>query len=240
MSHSGPKEELLGLLPLKSQTRGEDIANVVIECMDKHHIPLDKIVSISTDRAKKYDRGASTHHGVQQGMQCAGDLARTRHGAYLEYTQNIMLQHQGEDPSCNPPPLTCSTNPTAMFPKRLIRLTGEGSLLPPVYMRGVGQRGRKRGVTVNSRRATYPLVKLVEDEKRWEASDARGNHSLIWGGTELNRDVTCMMLKATTNNRRTSRSSTCLRLWQLFFLPFRKDRTTDAAQNPSSSLHLAS
>ncbi|GFU95341.1 dimer_Tnp_hAT domain-containing protein [Trichonephila clavipes] len=55
MSHSGPKEELLGLLPLKSQTRGEDIANVVIECMDKHHIPLDKIVSISTDRAKKYD-----------------------------------------------------------------------------------------------------------------------------------------------------------------------------------------
>ncbi|GFW34973.1 uncharacterized protein TNCV_979111 [Trichonephila clavipes] len=52
MSHLGPKEELLELLPLKSQTRGEDIANAVIECMDKHHIPLDKIVSISTDEAK--------------------------------------------------------------------------------------------------------------------------------------------------------------------------------------------
>ncbi|XP_071035196.1 protein FAM200C-like [Parasteatoda tepidariorum] len=52
MSHSGPKEELLGLLPLKGQTRGEDIANAVIECMDKHHIPLYKIVSISTDGAK--------------------------------------------------------------------------------------------------------------------------------------------------------------------------------------------
>ncbi|GFV54231.1 uncharacterized protein TNCV_3467461 [Trichonephila clavipes] len=55
MSHSGPKEELLRLLPLKGQTHGEDIANAVIECMDiiyKHHIPLDKIVSISTDRAK--------------------------------------------------------------------------------------------------------------------------------------------------------------------------------------------
>ena len=48
MSHSGPKEKLLGLLPLKGQTRGEDIANDVIECMDKHHIPFDKIVSIST------------------------------------------------------------------------------------------------------------------------------------------------------------------------------------------------
>ncbi|GFS87689.1 zinc finger BED domain-containing protein 5 [Trichonephila clavipes] len=48
-----PKEELLGLLPLKGQTHGKDIANAVTECMDKHHIPLDKIVSISTDGAKK-------------------------------------------------------------------------------------------------------------------------------------------------------------------------------------------
>ncbi|XP_065665398.1 general transcription factor II-I repeat domain-containing protein 2-like [Hydra vulgaris] len=52
MSYSGPKEELLGLLPLKGQTRGEDIANAVIKCMDKHHIPLDKIVSILTNGAK--------------------------------------------------------------------------------------------------------------------------------------------------------------------------------------------
>ncbi|PRD36724.1 UNVERIFIED_CONTAM: hypothetical protein NCL1_07663 [Trichonephila clavipes] len=52
MSHSGPKEDLLVLLPFKGQTRGEDIANAVIECMDKHHIPLDKIVSISTNGAK--------------------------------------------------------------------------------------------------------------------------------------------------------------------------------------------
>ncbi|KAH1017072.1 hypothetical protein HUJ05_007791 [Dendroctonus ponderosae] len=50
-SHSCPKE-LLGLLPLKYQTRGEYIANAVIECIGKHHIPLDKIVSISTDGPK--------------------------------------------------------------------------------------------------------------------------------------------------------------------------------------------
>ncbi|GFX62150.1 hypothetical protein TNCV_2228761 [Trichonephila clavipes] len=39
----------------------------------------------------------STHHGVQQGRQYASDLAKNRHCAYLEYIQNIMLQHQGED-----------------------------------------------------------------------------------------------------------------------------------------------
>ncbi|GFV94596.1 hypothetical protein TNCV_3826631 [Trichonephila clavipes] len=27
---------------------------------------------------------------------------KTRHGTYLEYTQNIMLQHQGEDPTGKP------------------------------------------------------------------------------------------------------------------------------------------
>ncbi|XP_059530893.1 general transcription factor II-I repeat domain-containing protein 2A-like isoform X5 [Myotis daubentonii] len=52
ISSTGPKEELLGLLPLRGQTRGEDIANAVIECIEKHHIPLDKIVSISTDGSK--------------------------------------------------------------------------------------------------------------------------------------------------------------------------------------------
>ncbi|XP_067132473.1 protein FAM200C-like [Centruroides vittatus] len=51
ISSTGPKEELLGLLPLKGQAR-EDLANAVIECIEKHHIPLDKIVSISTYGAK--------------------------------------------------------------------------------------------------------------------------------------------------------------------------------------------
>ncbi|GFX71015.1 hypothetical protein TNCV_2706181 [Trichonephila clavipes] len=31
-----------------------------------------------------------------------GSLAKTRHGAYLEYTQNLVLQHQGEDPTGQP------------------------------------------------------------------------------------------------------------------------------------------
>ncbi|KAK4875290.1 hypothetical protein RN001_011712 [Aquatica leii] len=61
ISHLGPKEELLGLLPLKGQTRGEDIANAVVEYMDKYHIPLEKIVSISTD-------GAKSMTGVRKGF----------------------------------------------------------------------------------------------------------------------------------------------------------------------------
>ena len=61
ISSTGPKEELLGLLPLKGQTRGEDIANAVMECMEKHHIPLEKIVSISTD-------GAKSMTGVRKGF----------------------------------------------------------------------------------------------------------------------------------------------------------------------------
>ncbi|XP_075210344.1 protein FAM200C-like [Lycorma delicatula] len=51
ISTTGPKEELLGLLPLKGQRRGVDIANV-IECFEEHQIPLEKIVSISTDGEK--------------------------------------------------------------------------------------------------------------------------------------------------------------------------------------------
>ncbi|GFS72466.1 uncharacterized protein TNCV_2116151 [Trichonephila clavipes] len=58
-----PKEELLGLLPHKGQTREEDIVNTVIECMDKH-IPLDKIVLISTDGAKSMTGASGNRYCV--------------------------------------------------------------------------------------------------------------------------------------------------------------------------------
>ncbi|GFS57786.1 hypothetical protein TNCV_2908961 [Trichonephila clavipes] len=54
-------------------------------------------------------RHASTHHGVQQVQQCTDHLAKTMHGACLEYTQNIILQHLGQDPTGKPTPLICST-----------------------------------------------------------------------------------------------------------------------------------
>ncbi|GFW40669.1 uncharacterized protein TNCV_2836131 [Trichonephila clavipes] len=56
--------------------------------------------------------------------------------------------------------------------------------------------------TLNSRRAVNPLVRLVEGEERWESPDHfQGVLPLNWGETELNRSVTCMLLKATANDK---------------------------------------
>ncbi|GFS99491.1 hypothetical protein TNCV_4534591 [Trichonephila clavipes] len=43
------------------------------------------------------------------------------------------------------------------------------------------------GGTLDSRRASSPLVRLVEGEERWETPDPLPQN---WGGTELNRTVT--------------------------------------------------
>ncbi|GFY32098.1 uncharacterized protein TNCV_2622351 [Trichonephila clavipes] len=61
----------------------------------------------------------------------------------------------------------------------------------------------RHGGTLNSRQAASPLVRVVEGEERWEASDHP--QSILprnWGGTEPNRTVTCMVLEATANDRR--------------------------------------
>ncbi|GLV32920.1 hypothetical protein CBL_20069 [Carabus blaptoides fortunei] len=52
VSAQGPKEELFGLLPLKGQTRGEDIANAVKTYLEHTRIDLNIIISIATDGAK--------------------------------------------------------------------------------------------------------------------------------------------------------------------------------------------
>ncbi|GFW62298.1 uncharacterized protein TNCV_913101 [Trichonephila clavipes] len=52
--------------------------------------------------------------------------------------------------------------------------------------------------TLNSRRAASPLERLAEGEEWWEAPD----HPQDWGETQLDHSVTCMMLKATANDRR--------------------------------------
>ncbi|GFX47072.1 hypothetical protein TNCV_316931 [Trichonephila clavipes] len=57
-----------------------------------------KHLAIASERSSS--RMLSTHHGVQQGRQCAGHLANTRHGAYLKYT-NIVLE-SARDPTGKP------------------------------------------------------------------------------------------------------------------------------------------
>ncbi|GFW80422.1 uncharacterized protein TNCV_2945541 [Trichonephila clavipes] len=57
------------------------------------------------------------------------------------------------------------------------------------------------GDTINSRRAANPLMRLVEGEERWEAPDPPGDLPQNWGENEPNRIVTCMVLKATDNDK---------------------------------------
>ncbi|GBL98115.1 hypothetical protein AVEN_84610-1 [Araneus ventricosus] len=63
MSSQGPEEELLGLLPLLGQTRGEDIANAVQIYLEVNGININEIVSIATDGARSMTgihRGATS------------------------------------------------------------------------------------------------------------------------------------------------------------------------------------
>ncbi|XP_065664474.1 general transcription factor II-I repeat domain-containing protein 2B-like [Hydra vulgaris] len=48
---SGVQEELLELLPMKGQTRGENIAESVLKCLETKNINIERIVSIATDEA---------------------------------------------------------------------------------------------------------------------------------------------------------------------------------------------
>ncbi|GFV80912.1 general transcription factor II-I repeat domain-containing protein 2A [Trichonephila clavipes] len=49
MSSQGPKEELLGLLPLSRQTRREDIENAMQKCIEDNKMDLNKIISIAIE-----------------------------------------------------------------------------------------------------------------------------------------------------------------------------------------------
>ncbi|GBN43273.1 hypothetical protein AVEN_223709-1 [Araneus ventricosus] len=66
MSSQGPKEELLGLLPLSRQTRGVDIPNAVQKCLEDNGIDVNKILSIATDGARSM---SGIHRGVTSILQ---------------------------------------------------------------------------------------------------------------------------------------------------------------------------
>ncbi|GBN65679.1 hypothetical protein AVEN_166954-1 [Araneus ventricosus] len=66
MSSQGPKEELLGFLPLSVQTRGGDITNAVQKCLEDKGIDINKIVSIATDGARSM---TGIHRGVTSILQ---------------------------------------------------------------------------------------------------------------------------------------------------------------------------
>ncbi|GBM11338.1 hypothetical protein AVEN_47887-1 [Araneus ventricosus] len=86
MSSQGPKEELLGLLPLSGQTRGEDIANAVQKCLEDNGIDINKIASIATD-------GAKSMTGIQRGNINSSEKNKPRNS-------NISLHNSSRSALC--------------------------------------------------------------------------------------------------------------------------------------------
>lgn len=58
---STPQEELIELIPLKSQTRGQDICEAVVSCLEAKGIKTTHLVLVSTD-------GAPSMRGAQKGF----------------------------------------------------------------------------------------------------------------------------------------------------------------------------
>ena len=57
VSSAGPKEEIIELIPLKGQTRGEDICEALINYLKAKDLNTSQMVSVSTDEAPSM-RGA--------------------------------------------------------------------------------------------------------------------------------------------------------------------------------------
>jgi hypothetical protein len=61
VNSDGPQEEIIELIPLKGQTRGEDICEAVVNCLKAKGINTTNMVSVATD-------GAPSMRGTQKGF----------------------------------------------------------------------------------------------------------------------------------------------------------------------------
>ena len=57
----GPQEEMIQLIPLKDQTRGEDICEAVLKCLNDNGISTNHLISVATD-------GAPSMRGSKRGF----------------------------------------------------------------------------------------------------------------------------------------------------------------------------
>ncbi|GFW30887.1 uncharacterized protein TNCV_2939891 [Trichonephila clavipes] len=109
--------------------------------------------------------------------------------SYASGYNTLLSQNEGELETIN-----CNLN--VLHPRRCI-----GDAV--IFTRALSLYTWKNSKSFNSRRAASSLVRLVEGEERWEDSDNPQSFlPLNRGEIEPNRTVTCMALKATTNNRR--------------------------------------
>lgn len=61
VNSDGPQEEIIELIPLKGQTRGEDICEAVLKCLNDNGINTNHLISVATD-------GAPSMRGSQKGF----------------------------------------------------------------------------------------------------------------------------------------------------------------------------
>lgn len=61
VNSNGPQEEVIDLIPLMGQTRGEDICDAVMDCLKRKQISTNHLVSVATD-------GAPSMTGTQKGF----------------------------------------------------------------------------------------------------------------------------------------------------------------------------
>ncbi len=61
VNSEGPQEQLIDLLPLTGQTRGEDIFSTIITCLKEKEIQTNHIISVATD-------GAPSMTGIHKGF----------------------------------------------------------------------------------------------------------------------------------------------------------------------------
>ena len=61
MNSDGPQEEIIELIPLKGQTRGEDICEAIVNCLKAKGIKTSHMVSVATD-------GAPSMRGAHKGF----------------------------------------------------------------------------------------------------------------------------------------------------------------------------
>jgi len=61
VNSDGPQEEMVELIPLKGQTRGEDICEAVLKCLNDNGINTTHLISVATD-------GAPSMRGSQKGF----------------------------------------------------------------------------------------------------------------------------------------------------------------------------
>lgn len=103
MSSDWPQEELIDLIPLKGQTRGEDICEAVMNCLNDKGINTSLMVSVATDGAQSM-RG--THKGFMTFLQKKLDQPLITFHCILPSRStvhtNIPSRVYGDNESCHP------------------------------------------------------------------------------------------------------------------------------------------